>query len=93
MSAFLCSIVFLSCYLYYHAHVGHVKYAGAWGAVYYPILLTHTVLAVLVVPMILRTLFLAVKERFEEHRAAARWAFPIWLYVSVTGVIVYEMLY
>ena len=95
VAAFLCSSVFLACYLWYHFHVGSVRYqkVGPIRIVYYTILLTHTVLAVAVLPMILRALFLAAKGRFEEHRRAARWAFPVWLYVSVTGVTVYWMLY
>lgn len=95
VAAFLCSAVFLACYLWYHFHVGSVRFqkTGWIRPVYFTILLTHTILAVLVLPVILRTLYLAAKERFEEHRAAARWAFPIWLYVSVTGVTVYWMLY
>lgn len=95
VSAFVCSALFLACYLWYHFHVGSVRFqkTGAIRTVYLSILLTHTVLAVAVLPMILRTLFLAAKGRFEEHRRAARWAFPVWLYVSVTGVTVYWMLY
>jgi uncharacterized membrane protein YozB (DUF420 family) len=95
VAAFLCSSVFLACYLYYHFHVGSVRFqkTGPIRTVYFTILLTHTTLAVAVLPIILRTLFLAAKGRFEEHRRAARWAFPIWLYVSVTGVTVYWMLY
>lgn len=95
VAAFLCSAVFLGCYLWYHFHVGSVRFqkTGLIRKVYFTILLTHTTLAVLVLPVILRTLFLAAKGRFEEHRKAARWAFPIWLYVSVTGVTVYWMLY
>lgn len=95
VSAFLCSAVFLACYLYYHFHVGSVRFRGqGWiRPAYFTILLSHTILAVLVLPVILRTLFLAAKGRFEEHRRAARWALPIWLYVSVTGVIVYWMVY
>ena len=95
VAAFLCSAVFLACYLWYHFHVGSVRFVktGPIRALYFTILLTHTILAVLVLPLILRTLFLAAKGRFEEHRRAARWAFPVWLYVSVTGVTVYWMLY
>ena len=95
VAAFLCSAAFLACYLWYHFHVGSVRFqkTGPIRTVYFSILLTHTVLAVVVLPMILRTLFLAAKGRFEEHRRAARWAFPVWLYVSVTGVSVYWMLY
>lgn len=95
VAAFLCATVFLACYLWYHAHVGSVRFlkTGLIRTVYFTILLTHTVLAVVVLPVILRTLFLAAKGRFDEHRRWARWAFPIWLYVSVTGVTVYWMLY
>lgn len=95
VAAFLCSAVFLACYLWYHFHVGSVRFTktGWIRPVYFTILLTHTLLAAVVLPIILRTLWLAAKERFEEHRAAARWAFPVWLYVSVTGVTVYWMLY
>lgn len=95
VSAFLCSAVFLACYLWYHFHAGSTRFqkTGPIRTVYLTILLTHTVLAIAVLPVILRTLFLAVKGRFEEHRRWARWAFPVWLYVSVTGVTVYWMLY
>ena len=95
VAAFLCSAVFLTCYLYYHYHVGSVRFqkTGPIRTVYFALLLSHTMLAVAVLPVILRTLFLAMKERFDEHRRWARWALPIWLYVSVTGVTVYWMLY
>jgi uncharacterized membrane protein YozB (DUF420 family) len=95
IAAFACSAVFLANYLWYHLHVGSVRFqrTGPIRTVYFSILITHTILAVAVLPMILRTLFLATKGRFEEHRRAARWAFPVWLYVSVTGVTVYWMLY
>jgi uncharacterized membrane protein YozB (DUF420 family) len=95
VTAFCVSAVFLACYLWYHAHHGvtHYEKTGPIRTVYFTVLLTHTVLAVAVLPVILRTLFLAAKGRFEEHRRAARWAFPLWLYVSVTGVVVYGMLY
>ncbi|MDE2142200.1 MAG: DUF420 domain-containing protein [Elusimicrobia bacterium] len=95
VTAFGVSSVFLACYLWYHAHHGvtHYEKTGIMRTVYFTILGTHTVLAVLVLPFILRTLYLAAKGRFEEHRRAARWAFPIWLYVSVTGVAVYWILY
>ena len=95
VSAFLCSAVFLACYLWYHFHAGSTRFqkTGPIRTVYLTILLTHTVLAIAVLPVILRTLFLAVKGRFEEHKRWARWAFPVWLYVSVTGVTVYWMLY
>jgi len=95
VSAFLVSSLFLACYLWYHAHHGvtHYEKTGLMRTVYFTILGTHTILAVVVLPFILRALFLAVKGRFEEHRRWARWAFPAWLYVSTTGVAVYWMLY
>jgi uncharacterized membrane protein YozB (DUF420 family) len=95
LSAFGCSILFLISYLIYHYQVGSVpfKRQGWIRPVYFTILITHTILAVSVVPLALITLFRAVRERFAAHRRIARWTFPIWLYVSVTGVIVYLMLY
>ena len=95
LAALLCSAVFLACYLYYHSQVGSVRFqrTGLIRAVYFSILLTHTVLAAVIVPLILRVVFLAAQGRFEEHRRWARWTLPLWLYVSVTGVSVYWMLY
>jgi putative membrane protein len=93
--AFASSILFLISYLVYHYQVGSVPFKGQGGIrfVYFTILLTHTILATTVVPLALVTLFRAFKERFDLHRRIARWTFPIWLYVSVTGVVVYWMLY
>jgi putative membrane protein len=95
VTAFCVSSVFLACYLYYHAHHGvtHYERTGLLRTLYFLILGTHTFLAVAVLPVILRALYLAANDRFAEHRRAARWAFPIWLYVSTTGVVVYWMLY
>lgn len=95
LAAFACSTLFLAGYLYYHYQVGSVRFQGQGliRKVYFAILLTHTVLALAVVPMVLRTFFLAWKERFEEHRRWARVTMPLWLYVSMTGVVVYWMLY
>ena len=95
ISAFITSILFLISYLVYHFHVGSVPFKGQGGIrlVYFTILITHTILATVVVPLALVTLFRAFKERFDGHRRIARWTFPIWLYVSVTGVVVYWMLY
>jgi uncharacterized membrane protein YozB (DUF420 family) len=89
------STVFLASYLYYHAHVGSVHFRGAgWSRpLYFAILISHTILAAAIVPMILITLSRALRQRFDRHRAIARWTFPLWLYVSITGVIVYLMLY
>jgi len=95
LSAFASSILFLISYLIYHYHVGSVPFKGqGWiRPIYFTILLTHTILAVTVVPLALVTLSRALRERFDAHRRIARWTLPIWLYVSVTGVVVYLMLY
>ena len=89
------SVAFLVSYLTYHAQVGSVRFHGTgWvRPVYFAILISHTVLAVAILPLALRTVFLAVRKRFVEHVAIARWTLPLWLYVSVTGVVVYRMLY
>jgi len=95
LAACACSTLFLLSYLVYHYQVGSVPFKGQGPirAVYFTILITHTVLATTVVPLALITLVRALRERFDAHRRIARWTFPIWLYVSVTGVIVYAMLY
>jgi uncharacterized membrane protein YozB (DUF420 family) len=95
IAAFITSCLFLCCYLYYHAHVGSVHFRGqGWSRpVYFSILISHTILAAAVVPLVLITLTLALRNRFDRHRAIARWTYPIWMYVSVTGVVVYLMLY
>ena len=95
LTAAAASALFLISYLTYHAQVGSVPFPGRGGirVFYFAVLLSHTVLAVVNLPLVLRTLFLGLKRRDDKHRRLARWAFPIWLYVSVTGVIVYVMLY
>jgi uncharacterized membrane protein YozB (DUF420 family) len=95
IAAFLTSTAFLVSYLAYHYRVGHVVFQGhGWiRPVYFTLLLTHTVLAVVIVPMILVTLRRAWLEKFDKHRLIARWTLPLWMYVSVTGVIVYLMVY
>ena len=95
LAAFTSSAVFLGSYLVYHFQVGSVPFkgAGAIRVVYFAILISHTTLAAAVVPLALITLIRALRERFDAHRKIARWTFPIWLYVSVTGVVVYAMLY
>lgn len=95
IAALVCSTVFLVSYLYYHAHVGSVHFQGqGWAKpVYFGILLTHTVLAAVIVPLVIITLSRALRERFDRHRVIARWTFPLWLYVSITGVVIYVMLY
>jgi uncharacterized membrane protein YozB (DUF420 family) len=95
ITALVSSSLFLASYLYYHWHVGSVHFQGqgVWRPVYFSILISHTILAAAIVPMIIITLSRALRERFDRHRAIARWTYPLWLYVSVTGVIVYLMLY
>ena len=95
LSAVATSSLFLTSYLYYHAHVGSVRFPGhGWvRPVYFVLLTSHTLLAVAVVPLVLLALSAALRGRFDRHRRIVRWAYPIWLYVSVTGVIVYLMLY
>jgi putative membrane protein len=95
LAAFLASTAFLASYLVYHFNVGHVKFGGTGAVrfVYRLMLGTHVVLAVLVLPLALTTLYRAWRERFDRHMRIARWTLPIWLYVSVTGVVVYWMLY
>ena len=94
-SAFCVSIAFLICYLTYHAQVGSVHYpkTGVIRLVYFTILISHTILAVAIVPLVIITLTRALRERYDRHRAIARWTYPLWLYVSVTGVVIYFMLY
>jgi uncharacterized membrane protein YozB (DUF420 family) len=89
------STLFLMSYLVYHFHVGSVPFKGQGliRPVYFTILISHTILATAVVPLAVITLIRGLQENFVKHRRIARWTFPIWLYVSVTGVIVYCMLY
>jgi uncharacterized membrane protein YozB (DUF420 family) len=95
--ALVSSTLFLVSYLTYHIgfHVGSVHYQGTgWTRpVYFSILLTHTILAVVILPMVLITVMRALKGRIEKHRQIAHWTLPLWLYVSVTGVVIYWMLY
>lgn len=95
LAAVSTSTVFLACYLYYHAHVGSVHFPGqGWArSVYFSILISHTILAAAVPVLVVLALVFAFRQKFERHRRIARWTYPIWLYVSVTGVIVYVMLY
>jgi putative membrane protein len=94
-AAFATSCVFLASYLTRFYISGTTRFVGApWlRTSYLLLLLSHTVLAAATVPLVLRTLYLAVNKRFADHRRIARWTYPIWLYVSVTGVLVYVMLY
>ena len=101
LAAFMCSVLFLICYLTYHGYRAYVLHQGptrflepAWfRPIYLTILMTHTILAVVIVPLVLVTLTRALKKRFELHRKIARWTWPLWMYVSVTGVLIYYLLY
>ncbi len=95
LSAFATSSIFLVSYLTYHYHVGSVAFRGqGWiRPAYFAILISHTVLAAATVPLALITLVRALRGRFDRHARIARWTLPVWLYVSVTGVLVYWMLY
>lgn len=95
LSAFTTSTLFLISYLAYHFQVGSVPFRGqGWiRVVYFTVLISHTVLAVVIVPLVLVTLTRALRGSFDRHKRVARWTLPLWLYVSITGVIVYWMLY
>jgi uncharacterized membrane protein YozB (DUF420 family) len=95
VAALLTSTLFLISYLVYHYHVGHTRFEDpAWFRPWYLALLaSHVLLAVVIVPLVLVTVTLAARGRFETHRAWARWTWPLWMYVSVTGVIIYVLLY
>jgi putative membrane protein len=101
IAAFITSTVFLICYLTYHFYLAYHLHRGptrftdpAWFRPIYLILLgTHTLLAVVIVPMVLITLNRALRQRYELHRKIARWTWPLWMYVSVTGVLIYFLLY
>lgn len=95
IAALITSALFLCSYLFYHYHAGskHFTGQGIIRTVYFTILLTHTVLAAVIVPLVFITLFRALKERFDKHRKIARWTLPLWFYVSITGVMIYLMLY
>ena len=95
LSAVACSTCFLVSYLYFHAHAGVVRFSGQ-GTVrplYFTILTSHTILAAAIVPLVIITLTFALRSRFIRHKAIARWTLPIWLYVSITGVIIYWLLF
>ena len=95
IGAFTTSTLFLICYVAYHAQVGSVRFVrqGFVRPLYFTILITHVTLAAAVLPLAIMTLTRALKSRFDRHRALARWTLPVWLYVSVTGVLVYVLLY
>lgn len=101
IAAVVCSVLFLACYVTYHTYVGVVLHRGPtrflnppWFRPYYLVLLiTHTILAITILPLVILTLRRAWRKRFELHRRIARWTWPLWMYVSVTGVLVYYLLY
>ena len=95
LSAVTCSVLFLTCYLTYHLQAGTTYFRKpAWfRPIYITFLISHTILAVTIVPLILITLTRAFRARFEQHRKIARWTWPLWMYVSVTGVLIYFLLY
>ncbi len=95
IGAFVTSTIFLTCYLVYHFKAGRTVFREpAWFRPWYlALLISHTILAVVIVPMILMTLSRALKKRYELHKQIARWTWPLWMYVSVTGVLVYLILY
>lgn len=95
LAAFGVSTAFLASYLVYHLNVGSVAYTGQGvrRTVYFAVLISHAVLAALVPPLAVVTLVHGLRARFDRHRRIARWTLPVWLYVSVTGVAVYAMLY
>ena len=101
ISAFCTSVIFLACYLTYHTWIAVVLHQGPtrflepkwFRPIYLTILISHTILAAVIVPLILMTLHRARKQNFEAHKRIARWTWPLWMYVSVTGVVIYLLLY
>jgi len=94
-AAVVTSALFLTCYLIYHAKAGRTVFKDPqwFRPIYFTILLTHTILAVVIVPLVLVTLSRALRQHFDAHKKIARWTWPIWMYVSVTGVVIYLLLY
>lgn len=94
IAALATSALFLASYLYYHYHAGRTVFPENWfRPIYLAILLTHTVLAVVIVPLIIAAVIQAIRGRFESHKRITRWTWPMWMYVSVTGVLIYLLLY
>jgi uncharacterized membrane protein YozB (DUF420 family) len=101
IGALVASVLFLACYITYHGYLAYYLHRGptifrnpAWfRPIYLGILLTHTVLAMVIVPMVIMTVNRALRQRFDPHRRIARWTWPLWMYVSVTGVFIYLLLY
>jgi putative membrane protein len=101
LAAFAASTLFLACYLTYHGYLAYYLHRGptafrnppGFRPIYLGILLSHTLLAVVIVPLAIITLSRALRQRFDRHRKIARWTWPCWMYVSVTGVLIYLLLY
>lgn len=95
LGAFAVSVLFLACYLVYHYHAGSRPFTGqGWiRPLYFVLLISHIALAALIVPLALTTIYRGLSAHFDRHKRIARWTLPIWLYVSITGVIVYLLLY
>jgi putative membrane protein len=95
ISAFICSAAFLISYVIYHIRVGNIHFLGQGfiRPVYFTLLISHVLLAIAILPLAIITLSRGLREQFDKHRRIARWTLPLWLYVSVTGVIIYVMLY
>jgi len=100
IAAFVTSVLFLVCYLTYHSYLAYLhrpvtSFANPqwFRPIYLVILTTHTILAVVIVPMVLITMSRGLRQRFDQHRKIARWTWPLWMYVSVTGVVIYFLLY
>jgi putative membrane protein len=95
IAAVVASALFLACYLFFHFKVGNILFLGqGWARpVYFAILISHVILAMVIVPLAIVTLNRGLRARYDKHRAIARWTWPLWMYVSITGVIVYFMLY
>jgi uncharacterized membrane protein YozB (DUF420 family) len=95
IAAVVASALFLACYVYFHAHVGNIRFLGegVWRPIYFAVLIPHVTLAIVIVPMVIITLVRGLRARYDRHRAIARWTWPLWMYVSITGVLVYFMLY
>ncbi len=95
IAAVISSALFLACYVYFHLHVGDIHFLGqgVWRTIYLLVLIPHVTLAIVIVPMVIITLSRGLQARYDRHRAIARWTWPLWMYVSVTGVLVYFMLY
>ncbi len=95
IAAMTSSALFLVCYVDFHWHVGDIRFLGPslWHTIYLVVLIPHVTLAIAIVPLSIITLSRGLKARYPQHRAIARWTWPLWMYVSITGVIVYFMLY